>query len=152
MIRFLCITWPKSWSFSFSNRNSNEYSEFVSFRIHLFDLAIPRTQEFSAAPQFKSINSVVLSLHWASLVAQRVKCFPAVWETQVWSLDWEDPLEKEKATYFSIFDWRIPWTEKPGRLQSTGSQRVGHDLWFHFSLLYGPTLRSIHDSVQFSSV
>jgi len=46
-------------------------------------------------------------------VAQTVKNLPLVWETLVQSLGWEDPLEKEKATYFSIFAWRIPWTEKP---------------------------------------
>ena len=63
----------------------------------------------------------------SSLVAQRVKRLPAMQETQVQSLGWEDPLEKEMATHSSIFAWRIPWTEESGRLQSTGSQRVGHD-------------------------
>ena len=48
-------------------------------------------------------------------------------ETWVRSLCWEDPLEKEMVTHSSILAWRIPWTEEPGRLQSTGSQRVGHD-------------------------
>ena len=48
-------------------------------------------------------------------------------ETQVQSLGWEDPLEKDMATCSTILAWRIPWTEKPGGLQSTGSQRVGHD-------------------------
>ena len=48
-------------------------------------------------------------------------------ETQVQSLGWEDPLEKEMATHSSILAWRIPWMEEPGRLQATGSQRVGHD-------------------------
>ena len=48
-------------------------------------------------------------------------------ETRVQSLGWEDPLEKEMATHSSILAWRIPWTEEPGRLQSMGSQRVGHD-------------------------
>ena len=48
-------------------------------------------------------------------------------ETQVWSLDWEDPLEEEMATHSSIHVWKIPWTEGPGGLQSRGSQRVGHD-------------------------
>ena len=51
----------------------------------------------------------------------------AVQETQVRSLSREDPLEKEKATHPSILAWRIPWREEPGRLQSMGSQRVGHD-------------------------
>ena len=62
------------------------------------------------------------------LVAQTVNNLPAVWETQVRSLGWEDPLEKGKATHCSILAWKIPRTEKPGRLQSMGSQRVGHDL------------------------
>ena len=64
---------------------------------------------------------------WASLVAQRLKCLSAIWETRVRSLGWEDPLEKEMATHSRILAWRIPWTEKPGGLQSMGSQRVRHD-------------------------
>ena len=63
----------------------------------------------------------------ASLVAQRLKHMPAVWETQVRSLGGEDPLEKEMATHSSILAWGIPWMEEPGGLQSTGLQRVGHD-------------------------
>ena len=63
----------------------------------------------------------------ASLVAQRLKRLPGMWETWVRSLGWEDPLEKEIATHSSILAWRIPWTEEPCGLQSTGSQRVGHD-------------------------
>ena len=57
----------------------------------------------------------------ASLVAQRVKRLPAMQETWVRFLGWEDPLEKEMATHCSILAWRIPWTEKPGGLQSMGS-------------------------------
>ena len=64
---------------------------------------------------------------WASLVAQTVKNPLAMWETRVQSLGWEDLLEKGMATHSSILAWRIPWTEKPGGLQSLGSQRVGHD-------------------------
>ena len=64
----------------------------------------------------------------ASLVAQMVKNVPAVQETQVQSLGWEDPLEKEMAPQSSILAWEIPWTEEPGGLPSVGSQRVGHDL------------------------
>ena len=56
------------------------------------------------------------------------KNLPEMQETWVQSLDWEDPLEKEMATNFSILAQRIPWTEEPGRLQSIGSKRVGHDL------------------------
>ena len=61
------------------------------------------------------------------LVAQRVKHLPAMQETWVQSLGQEDPLEKEMANHSSTLAWKIPWTEKPGRLQSMGSQRVGHD-------------------------
>ena len=63
----------------------------------------------------------------AFLVAQSVKSLPAMQETWVHSLDWEDPLEKKMATHSSILAWRIPWTEEPDGLQSMGSQRVGHD-------------------------
>ena len=56
-----------------------------------------------------------------------VKRLPTMQETQVQSLGWEDPLEKEMATHSSILVWKIPWMEEPGRLQSMGSQRVGHD-------------------------
>ena len=59
---------------------------------------------------------------WASLIAQSVKYLPAMMDTQVQFLGWEDPLEKEIATHSSILAWRIPWTEEPGRLQSMGSQ------------------------------
>ena len=63
-----------------------------------------------------------------------------MWETQVWYLGQEDPLEKEMAPHSSTLAWKIPWTEEPGRLQSTGSQRVGHDwatsLSFFLSLYY----------------
>ena len=52
---------------------------------------------------------------------------PAMQETQVQSLGWEDPLEKEMAAHSNILAWRISWTEEPGRLQSMGLQRVGHD-------------------------
>ena len=56
-----------------------------------------------------------------------VKHLSAMQETQVQSLGWEDPLEKEMAAHSSTLAWKIPWTEKPGRLQSMGLQRVGHD-------------------------
>ena len=63
----------------------------------------------------------------ASLVAQMVKNLPAVQETQVRSLGWEDPLEEEMTTHSSTLAWRIPWTEEPGGLQSMGLQRVWHN-------------------------
>ena len=63
----------------------------------------------------------------ASLVAQMVKNLPAIQDTWVQSLGQEAPLEKKMATHSSILDWQISWTEEPGRLQSMGLQRVGHD-------------------------
>ena len=61
------------------------------------------------------------------VMAQTAKRLPAVRETRVRSLGWEDPLEKEMATHSSNLAWKIPWTEEPGGLQSMESQRVGHD-------------------------
>ena len=68
-------------------------------------------------------------------MAQRLKPLPAMRETWVRSLGWEDPLEKEMETHSSTLAWRIPWTEEPGGLQSTGSQRVGLD-WGTLLLLF----------------
>ena len=56
-----------------------------------------------------------------------VKCLPTMWDTRVQDLSQEDPLEKEMAPHSSTLAWKIPWMEEPGMLQSTGSQRVGHD-------------------------
>ena len=71
---------------------------------------------------------------WASLVAQRLKPLPAMLETWVQSLSQEDPLEKEMATHSCILAWRIPWTEEPGGLQSTGVAKrdTTERLHFHF--------------------
>ena len=84
----------------------------------------------------RNLNTGQEETELRTLVAQRVKHLSAMQETRVRSLGWEDPLEKEMATHSSILVWRIPWTEEPGRLQSTGSQRVGHNwatsLSFHF--------------------
>ena len=72
----------------------------------------------------KAIDS---SIPWAFLVSQRLKRLPVMQETRVPSLAREDALEKEMATLSSNLAWTIPWTQEPGRLQSAGSQRVGHD-------------------------
>ena len=72
-------------------------------------------------------NYTVFIVIRTSLVAQMVKCLSTMRETQVQSLGWEDPLEKEMAIHSSTIAWKIPWTEEPGRLQSMGSQRVVHD-------------------------
>ena len=80
----------------------------------------------------------------ASLVAQRFKRVPPMWETRVQSLGREDPLEKEMAIHSSILAWRIPWPEELGRLQSTGSQRVGHDWVTSLSLIISLLLACPH--------
>ena len=72
----------------------------------------------------------------ASLVAQRLKRLPPMWETWVRSLGREDSLEKEMATHSSILAWRISWREEPGRLQSMGLQRVRHDWATSLSLFH----------------
>ena len=77
-----------------------------------------------------------------TLVAQRVKRLPAMQETRVQSLDWEDPLEKEMATHSSILVWRTPWAEEPGGLQSMGSQRVRHD-WATSQSMYHNLLSAL---------
>ena len=73
----------------------------------------------------------------ASLVAQIVKDMPVMQETWVPSLGWKDPLEKGMVTHSSVLAWKIPQTEKPGRLQSTGSQRVRHD-WSNLACTWVP--------------
>ena len=69
---------------------------------------------------------ISLNVEETSLVAQMVKHLPAIQDTQVGSLDWEDPLENGMATHSSTLAWKIPWTEEPGRLQSMGLQRATH--------------------------
>ena len=77
----------------------------------------------------KDLQNGSREYRWSSLkpqlVAQMVKNLPAMWDTWVQSLGGKDPLEREMATYSSVLAWEIPWTEDPGGLQSTGSQRVG---------------------------
>ena len=70
------------------------------------------------------------------LEAQTVKSLPAMRETRVLSLSWEDPREKEMATHSSILTWKTPWTEEPGDLQSIAWQRVGHDRATSLSYTY----------------
>ena len=93
-------------------------------------------------------SKVMLKTHQeASTVAQLVKNLPTMQETWVQSLSWEDPLEKGKATHSSILAWRISWTEEPGRLQSLGSQRVGHNLaTFTFTLFQTSTVSELRTS------
>ena len=86
---------------------------------------------------------------WASLVAQLVKNLPAMLETWVWSLGWEDSLEKGTATHSSILAWRIPGMGEPGGLPSMGSHRIGYD-WSDLAL-DGETMETVTVFIFFSS-
>ena len=81
---------------------------------------------------------IFLSSDWASLVSQTVKRLPARLETWVRSLVWEDPLEKEMATYSSILAWKIPWMEEPGGLWGGKESDTTERLHFHFLLATAP--------------
>ena len=99
----LCISWSKYWSFSFSISPPIDIQGWFPLGlIGWISLQSRDSQESCPTTQFKSINFSVPSLLWASLVAQLVKNPPAMWETWIRSLGWEDPLEKGKATHCSI--------------------------------------------------
>ena len=86
------------------------------------------TPDLCSTHKFKPPGVIGKGFHLTTIqLAQRLKRLPPMRETWVQSLGQEDPLEKEMVTHSSILAWRIPWTEKPGRLQSMGLQRVGHD-------------------------
>ena len=88
---------------------------------------MPILKKGNAKECSKYHTTALISHASGSLMAQSLKRLPPMRETWVQSLAWEDPLEKEMVTHSSILAWKIPWTEKPGRLQSTGLQRVGHN-------------------------
>ena len=91
--------------------------------MELFNLFLGNVSEGKRGEKKPEQNCVVPT----SLVAQMVKCLSTMRETWVLSLGREDPLEKEMTTHSNTLTWKIPWMEKPGKLQSIGSQRVGHD-------------------------
>ena len=108
--------WPEYWSFSFTISAWCLSASCTAVCIH---------QPLAPKPR-------------PPLVTQVVKNPPAVHEIGVQSLGWEHPLEKGKATHSGSLAWRIPWMEKPGRLQSMGLHRVGHDCIFFQLLIYLP--------------
>ena len=105
-------------------RNGSEFSQISKPWIFLFYHAASGTPTAQ-----KSLDDSIywVLTRWTSLGAQTVKRLPTMQETWVRSLGWEDPLEKAMATHSSTLAWKIPWMEERGRLQSMGSQRVGHD-------------------------
>ena len=140
-LRYISILTPKLLSFPSQRRNgiprllkeqvtATHFLQFPAFFQVLMSVGI------TGSPGVFLSQSMIYStvklkkcndISRASLVAQRLQCLPAMRETWVRSLGQEDPLEKEMATHSSILACRIPWTEEPGGLQSTGLQRVGHD-------------------------
>ena len=86
-----------------------------------------QVQSLSGEDSLEGDVATPLQYSWTSLMAQTVKTLPAVQETWVWPLGWEDTLEKAMATHSSILAERLPWTEEAGGLQTLGLQRVGHD-------------------------
>ena len=96
---------------------------------------------------------MVVNKFYDLLRAQMVKSLPAVQETWVQSLGWEDPLEKEMATHSRILAWKIPWTEEPCRLQSMGSQRINLTERLHYShykvnfTILGDSFKRIKDHI-----
>ena len=124
-----------NWHSPFKIKDNQKYTQIdkrkssVSPKFELKDFLVlyPFFRNTLSRWKFSYIKMSTLKLCRASLVAQRVKRLLALRETWVRSLGREDPLEKEMATHSSTLAWKIPWTEKPDRLQSMGSQRVGHD-------------------------
>ena len=132
----LRIRWPKYWSFSFNISASNEHTGLISFRMDWFDLLAVQgilrnllQHHSSKASIFRRSAFFIVHLSHPYMttglfinLAQRLKHLPAMWETWVQVLGWEDPLEKEMSIHSSTLAWKIPWTEEPGGLQSMGSQ------------------------------
>ena len=94
---------------------------------HSADGKVPCQQEAHSISATPSGELVFLMTTLTSRVAQTVKDFPTMWKTWVQSLGWEDFMEKEMAAHSIILAWKIPWMAEPGRLLSTGSQRVRHN-------------------------
>ena len=117
--------------------------KFVNFKttvyIPLFKLKCLYSTRCSIKPNMSSFRG----WHGASQMAQSVKNLPAVQETWVQSLGWEDPLEEGTATHFSILAWRIPWTQEPNGWQFIGSQRIGQNWACTHALRVGCAHKSI---------
>ena len=99
--------------------------------MHISELTSLMRLQSSCQPELQSYLShqpgEIHSQDHFAMLAQMVKNLPAMQETQVSSLGWEDPLEKGMAIHFTILAWKVPWTEEPGGLQSVGSKRVRHN-------------------------
>ena len=124
---FLCRT---AAPFTHQLANGCHYFQFTRLSHHQLSAIlclISSSQDKICSASLFSWYKVTQSQISRQLVAQTVKNPAAMQETWIWSLGWEDPLEKGMATYSSILAWKIPWAEEPGRPQSMGSQRVERD-------------------------
>ena len=124
-LTFRIIQWMLAiWSLPFLNPTcTSESSKFTycwRLALRILSKKITRMWNECNIMVVWTIFCIALIWDWTSLVAQMVKHLPAVQETRVWSLGWEDPLEKEMATHASTLAWKIPWTEEPGGLQVHG--------------------------------
>ena len=124
------IRWSKYWNDSFSISPSSEYSVLISFRIDWFHLAVQGTLKSLLQHHSSKASTLQHSAFFTVQVALMVKNLPAnrrgIRDAGL-NLGQKDPLEKEMATHSSTLAWRIPCTEEPGGLQSTGAGRVGYD-------------------------
>ena len=118
--------WCESWTIKKAEHYKIEVFELWCWRRLLRFPWIARRPNQSILKEINLDYSLEGLMLRASLVAQMVKNLPAMWESRVWSLGWEDLLEKVVATHSNILAWRIPWTVEPGELQSMGWQRVRH--------------------------
>ena len=117
LLSFLSVLFPKSYKLG-RRRTRGDARGFYGLQKTCGTRISPQgmgSKGFGSSSKFLKWWSYA---YWTSLVVQMVKCPFAMHETWAWSLGWEDPLEKEMATHFSILAWRIPWTEEPGGLQS----------------------------------
>ena len=149
---YVSLGWNIFTSEAFSKgkptRISRRFGDFYWGCRHTRGLIIPWTSSCQEVRRMRMyVLQLLWSFWWASLVVQMVKHLPAMQETHVWSLGWEDPLEKEVATHFSTLPGKFHGQE-PGRLQSMGSQKVGHNWatwpsWSFWVILLGtyPSLK-----------
>ena len=119
---FLCLSCPLKWM------KLSHLIKSLNFQCWQYGNTSNKTIEINGKHPEEPKATWNRFLLGAPPVSQIVKNLRSVQETWVWSLGQEDPLEKGTAAHSSIFAWRTPWTEEPGWLQSTGSQRVGHEL------------------------